>query len=139
MMTPERFIALTAAYGADRRHWPEAEREAARLFAETQPQVAAAPLAAADEIDALLHASSAPMVSAALRERVLAATRATKRHGRIWADRLAWAFGAGWTAATCAGVACGILLAGQVTADARADAVLIQASTPALDDTEVLG
>ena len=29
-MTSERFLALVAAYGADARRWPEAERDAAR-------------------------------------------------------------------------------------------------------------
>jgi len=32
-MTSERFLALVAAYGADARRWPEAERAAARAFA----------------------------------------------------------------------------------------------------------
>ena len=31
-MTSERFLALVAAYGADARRWPEAERAAAQAF-----------------------------------------------------------------------------------------------------------
>ena len=124
-MTAERFLALVAAYGADRRRWPEGER------------------AAADAIDALLHRAPTPQVSPALRDRVLAAAasaggRAGKA-GRVWIDRLALAFGAGWAVATCAGIAAGVMLTGHLTADAQADAVLYQASLLGVDDTEVLG
>lgn len=142
-MTAERFLALVAAYGADRRRWPEAERAAAEAFAAMHPETAGRALAAADELDALLHRSPTPQVSTALRDRVLAAAATAGgragRAGRVWIDRLSLAFGAGWAAATCAGVAAGVMLTGYITADAQADAVLYQASLLGVDDTEVLG
>lgn len=72
-MTPDRFNALIDAYGADARRWPVSERAAAEAFLATAPEAARAALAEADEIDALLHGSKAPVVSMALRDRVIAA------------------------------------------------------------------
>lgn len=142
-MTAERFLALTAAYGADRRRWPDGERAAAEAFAAAHPDLARPALADADAIDALLHRSPTPQASMALRDRVLAAATAAGttagRTGRLWIDRLSLAFGAGWAAAACAGVVAGVVMTGHITANAQADAVLYQASLAAMDDTEVLG
>ena len=142
-MTAERFLALAAAYGADRRRWPEGDRAAAEAFASAHPDLAQPVMAEADVLDALLHRSPTPQVSTALRDRVLAAATSAggraHRAGRLWIDRLSLAFGAGWAAAACAGVVAGVLLTGHVTADAQADAVLYQASLLGVDDTEVLG
>lgn len=143
MMTAERFLALTAAYGADRRRWPDGERAAAEAFVAARDDLARPALAEADAIDALLHRSPTPQVSMALRDRVLAAATSAGgkvgRTGRVWIDRLSLMFGAGWAAAACAGVVAGVMLTGHVTADLQADAVLYQASLLAIDDTEVLG
>ena len=79
-MTAERFLALAAAYGADRRRWPEGDRAAAEAFASAHPDLARPVLAEADALDALLHGSPTPQVSTALRDRVLAA--ATSAGGR---------------------------------------------------------
>ncbi|HYC75285.1 hypothetical protein [Brevundimonas sp.] len=142
-MTAERFLALVAAYGADRRRWPEGERAAAEAFAAAHADIAGPAMAEADAIDALLHRSPTPQVSMALRDRVLAAAATAGgkagRTGRVWIDRLSLAFGAGWAVATCAGVVAGVMLTSHVTADAQADAVLYQASLLGVDDTEVLG
>lgn len=139
MMTEARFLALVAAYGADRRRWPEAERAAAEAFAAAEAARAGPALAEADDIDALLHASRTPQASMALRDRVIAAAATGRRAGKAWVDRLLLVFGAGWAAAACAGVAAGVMLTSHLTADAQADAVLYQASLLAIDDTEVLG
>lgn len=142
-MTAERFLALVAAYGADARRWPEAERAAAAAFAEARPDVARAALAEADAVDTLLHASKAPAASASLRDRVIASAAhaglKVRRQGRRWLDRLALALGAGWAVAACAGVAAGVMMTSHLTADAQADAVLYQSSLLGVDDTEVLG
>lgn len=142
-MTAERFLALVAAYGADRRRWPESERAAAEAFAAAHEDASSPALAEADAVDALLHRSPTPQVSAALRDRVLAAAASAGgragRTGRMWIDRLALAFGAGWAVATCAGVIAGVMLTGHLTADAQADAVLYQSLLLGVDDTEVLG
>ncbi|WP_298744855.1 hypothetical protein [uncultured Brevundimonas sp.] len=142
-MTAERFLALVAAYGADRRRWPEDERAAAEAFAAAHPDTARPALDEADAIDDLLYRSPTPRVSPALRDRVLAAAASARgragRTGRMWIDRMTLALGAGWAAATCAGVAAGVLLTAHLAADAEADAVLYQASLFGVDDTELLG
>lgn len=137
-MNDERLNALIAAYGADPARWPEGERAAAnaRLDAATPG------LAEARELDLWLAASPAPAVSMSLSERVIAAglgARATPARVRLWRDRLALAFGAGWAAAACAGVVAGVLVGGQIGEADRVDAVLYQASQPTLDDSEMLG
>lgn len=137
-MTPARFIALTEAYGADRRRWPEAERAMADTFAVQQPELARQALADADDLDALLFASRPLQPSAALRDRVIAAATVRPAH-RTWMNRLGLAMGAGWAAAACAGVVAGVIMTDQFTADAQADAVLYQSMLVGVDDTEVLG
>ncbi|HEY0598917.1 hypothetical protein [Brevundimonas sp.] len=142
-MTAERFLALVAAYGADRRRWPEGERAAAEAFASAHAEIAGPALGEADALDALLHRSPTPQVSTALRDRVIAAAASAGgragRAGRLWVDRLSLAFGAGWAAAACAGVVAGVVMTGHFAAEAEADAVLYQASLLGVDDTEVLG
>ncbi|MBW8304749.1 MAG: hypothetical protein K0M78_12630 [Brevundimonas sp.] len=142
-MTAERFLALVAAYGADRRRWPEGERAAAEAFAATHADLSRPALDDADAIDALLCRSPTPQVSMALRDRVLAVAASAGgragRAGRVWIDRLSLALGAGWAVATCAGVVAGVMLTSHLTADAQADAVLYQSSLLGVDDTEVLG
>ncbi|KQY87257.1 MULTISPECIES: hypothetical protein [unclassified Brevundimonas] len=142
-MTSERFLALIAAWGADARRWPEDERAAAEAFAAARPEIARAALAEADAVDALLHLSRTAPPSIALRDRVIASAAGAglkaRREGRRWLDRLTLAFGAGWAAAACAGVAAGVMMTTHLTADVQADAVLYQASLMGVDDTEVLG
>jgi len=141
-MTSERFLALVAAYGADARRWPEAERAAAQAFAAAEP-VAAAALVEADAADALLRASRAAHPSVTLRDRVIASAAgaglSARREGRRWVDRLALTLGAGWAAAAFAGIVAGVMMTSYLTADAQAEAVLYQASLLGVDDAEVLG
>ncbi|HEY1073742.1 hypothetical protein, partial [Brevundimonas sp.] len=118
-MTYERFETLADAYGGDLRRWPETEREAARALLDSDPR-AAALLAEADGLDALLDAAPRAVVSADLRDRVIAsaATAGLKPRGRFHIGRLLWWSGAGWAAAACAGVVFGVGLTTHVTADA---------------------
>ena len=142
-MTSERFLALVAAYGADARRWPEAERAAGLAFAAAEPETTRPALAEADAADALLHASRAVHPSMALRDRVIASAAEAglkaRREGRRWLDRLALTLGAGWAAAACAGIVAGVMMTSYLTADAQAEAVLYQASLLGVDDAEVLG
>ena len=142
-MTSERFLALVAAYGADARRWPEAERAAGQAFAAAEPETTRPALAEADAADALLHASRAVHPSMALRDRVIASAAEAglkaRREGRRWLDRLALTMGAGWAAAACAGIVAGVMMTSYLTADAQAEAVLYQASLLGVDDAEVLG
>jgi hypothetical protein len=143
VMTSERFLALVAAYGADARRWPEAERAAAQAFASSNPAAVGPALDDADAADALLHASRVVHPSMALRDRVIASAAEAglkaRREGRRWLDRLALALGAGWAAAACAGIFAGVMMTTYLTADAQAEAVLYQASLLGVDDAEVLG
>ena len=143
-MDAKRFEALTAAYGADPRRWPAAERAAAATFMDAEDAAAQRILFEARLVDAALDASVDPRASDALRQRVIAdAAHAGLRPRpprRRWSPGpLGWASGAGWAAACVAGVIVGIDLASELAADARADAVLYQASLAAPDDTEILG
>ena len=141
-MTTDRLKALTEAYGADQRRWPQAERETARTFVARDGEAARALLSDADRIDAALDASPRPVVSTALRDRVLASAIAAgltpKQARRIW-DRLVVWFAAGWAAAACAGVVAGVNLTSHLTADDQTDAVITQSMSGVVDDTEVLG
>lgn len=142
-MTSERFLALVAAYGADARRWPEAERAAAQAFSAAEADAVAPALAEADAADALLHASRVAHPSMALRDRVIASAAGAglkaRREGRRWLDRLAITMGAGWAAAACAGIVAGVMMTTWLTADAQADAILYQASLLGVDDSELLG
>lgn len=142
-MTSERFLALVAAYGADTRRWPQAERAAAEAFVAAEPGLAGPALADADMVDALLHASRVAHPSMALRDLVIASAAQAGlkvgRESRRWLDRLALTMGAGWAAAACAGIVAGVMMTSYLTADAQADAVLYQASLLGVDDAEVLG
>lgn len=142
-MTSERFLALVAAWGADARRWPEAERAMAEAFAAAHPELAEPALAEADAADALLHASRIASPSMMLRDRVIASAAEAglkaRREGRRWLDRLSLAFGAGWAVSACAGIVAGVMMTTHLTANAHADAVLYQATLMGVDDTEVLG
>ena len=140
-MNAQRFQNLAEAYGADLRHWPEAERGAARAFMDADPHGAERLLFEARQMDLVLDASSRAVVSHDLRERViaLAATAGLKPRARFAFGRLAWASGAGWAAACAAGVLVGLNLSQPAVSRAEADAVLYQSQLLALDDTEVLG
>ena len=141
-MNAERMRQLAEAYGADKRHWPQAERKAAEGFVAADPTGAERLLFDARQTDAALDASPRPMVSNALRDAVIASAMAAglspKKAKMVWDRLIVWA-GAGWAAAACAGVIAGTHLTLHMTADARADAVLYQAELVAVDDTEVLG
>ena len=135
-MKAERLHELADAYGADLRRWPASERAFAESLLAADPSLKAV-LDEAATLDALLNAAPAPVPSAALTARVLAAAPQRKTRGRL--GKAVWYLGAGWAAAACAGVVAGVGLTTHLTADARADAVLYQSSLTGVDDTEVLG
>lgn len=135
-MKAERLHELADAYGADLRRWPASERAFAESLLAADPSLKAV-LDEAATLDALLNAAPAPVPSAALTARLLAAAPQRKARGRL--GRAVWYLGAGWAAAACAGVVAGVGLTTHLSADARADAVLYQSSLTGVDDTEVLG
>jgi hypothetical protein len=55
-MKQDRFIQILEAYGSDSNRWPELEREAACLFADTHSELVQDAVAAEQELDAFLGA-----------------------------------------------------------------------------------
>ena len=139
MMTQTRFEYLLDAYGTRWSAWPEAEREAGRALMKTSPRLQSL-WSVSSELDVFLDTMRAPVVSAALREGVIAsAAVAGLRERRRWGSGWAWLSGAGVAATAFAGAAFGVIIANQINSPTRADTVLYQASLNATDDTEVLG
>jgi len=141
-MKVERFQELAEAYGADLRRWPATDRTAAEALRRAEPVMVERLLFEAAKTDAVLRTSQAPLVSMALRDRVIASATAaglSPRRVQWIAGRMAWFSGAGWAAAACAGVIFGLNLTTHLTADQQVDAVLYQATLDGVDDTEVLG
>jgi hypothetical protein len=125
MMDAERFETLAMAYGGDLRRWPEADRDAAEAFRAAAPEAARAILCEADDLDAALHEWRPPVVSAALRDRVLAsAPRAKMMAGPAPRGLGFWLSGAGFAAAAVAGVIVGVAASSAAVSNARADEVL---------------
>ena len=135
-MRIERLQALAEAYGGDLRRWPADQRAFAESLVAADP-AARVLLDEAAALDALLDASPSVAPSADLTARVLRAAPGARAKSRP--RRAVWFLGAGWAAAACAGVVAGVGLTRQISADARADAVLYQATLSGVDDTEVLG
>lgn len=142
-MDATRFADLAAAFGGDLRRWPQAAREVARAWAEAHPVEAERALFEPTLIDAALHASPAPVVSMALRDRVIASASAagSKARAIFWPGlkRLVWIGGAGWAAAACAGVVFGVTLNSHFATQVQAEAVIDQALLTGFDETEVVG
>jgi hypothetical protein len=141
-MNADRMRDLAEAWGSDLRRWPDAEREAAGWFAGTRPDEAERALFAARQLDAALDAAPRPVVSAALRDRVIASAAAAGLGARaVWPGlkRLLWVGAAGWAAAACAGIAFGMSLTSDFERQVQLDVVLDQASVGGLDDEAVLG
>ena len=135
-MRIERLQTLAEAYGGDLRRWPADQRAFAESLVAADP-AARVLLDEAAALDALLDASPSVAPSADLTARVLRAAPGARAKSRP--RRAVWFLGAGWAAAACAGVVAGVGLTRQMSADARADAVLYQATLSGVDDTEVLG
>jgi hypothetical protein len=142
-MDRTRLSELAAAYGADWRRWPAAEREAARALVARDPQ-AERLLFEARQLDAALDLAPRAEASEALRRRVIAAApRPRKGLFAAWTSlrppaRSVWLSGAGLAAAVCAGLVVGEATMHRATAGLQADTVLYLASLDAVDDTEIL-
>ena len=82
-MTPDRFLKLAEAWGADLQRWPAHERAAAQaLAAQARPGLRAA-LAEAAELDRLLAAHAVAAPDGALLQRVLAGAPLGTPAGRV--------------------------------------------------------
>lgn len=110
-MTPERFLVLLDAYGADLRRWPASERASARALIEQDLPELRRRLAEAAALDGWLDAHEVAAPEDALARRVIAgaatsrlppaASRRPRRHKRWW-----WP-GAGLVGAGLAGTLAG--------------------------------
>lgn len=109
-MTPERFAHLADAYGADLKHWPEAEREEARtLIARGDTRVLVA-LDQAAWLDQRLDTHHAAQPDALLIQKVVASAFAVDRPS-FWATYSGWLARIGFVGAGLAGIAAGMLVA----------------------------
>jgi len=135
--------ALADIWGGDLRRWPAHQAEAAQAWASVHPQEAERALFEARQLDAALATSTAPAVSMALRDRVVASATTAGLKVRAGLPkalkRLFWIGGVGWAAAACAGVVVGTTLGGQLLAERQTEIVLEQAMVGGLDDAAVLG
>jgi anti-sigma factor RsiW len=95
-MNAMRFAAIVDAYGADRRHWPEEERDAAVAWLAAHPE-ANSLLDAADMLDAALFAHCVAAPSPELRQKVMqgAPGRRLRQRIRLWLTALAFGLAAG--------------------------------------------
>jgi hypothetical protein len=109
-MTAERFAQIVDAYGADPRRWPDAERDAARAFAQAHPNEAQPKLAAAAMLDACLAADRVEPAGRSLQRRIVASARRPGRRAARGARAVRWWLpGAAIAGAGAAGLVAGAL------------------------------
>lgn len=113
-MNRDRFEDLAQAYGGQIGRWPQAERDAAALFAASEPAAAQALLAAASDLDAALEAWVAPVADAGLREAIVASAPQPKPRRAL----AVWAWRAGLGASLAAACAAGVLVGVRLSPDA---------------------
>ncbi|WP_447649997.1 hypothetical protein [Pseudomonas abietaniphila] len=109
-MTPERFVHLADAYGADLKHWPAAEREDARALIKRGDPQAINALQQASWLDRRLdnHPVAAPDQ---LLIREVVASAFTVEKASFWSRYADWLSRLGFLGAGLAGVAAGMLVA----------------------------
>ena len=117
-MTPERFLQIVDAYGADPRRWPQQERAAAQAWAALHRAEADAVLTDAAGLDAWLATDQLDPPGAALRDRVIRSAPVRQPH----APRRWW-----WSGAAVAGIG---LLGGAAGAFAVSFFVLTETVPP---------
>jgi hypothetical protein len=108
-MNAERFQSLADAWGGAIARWPAAEQDAAFAFLASDAAVADAVLAQARALDAMLDEAAPAMVSAVLRDRIIAAAPSERpAPGRLWRWLTGAGVGAGLAVATAAGIVAGV-------------------------------
>ncbi|MCE9523401.1 MAG: hypothetical protein K8S25_13340 [Alphaproteobacteria bacterium] len=115
-MTNERFEALLDAYGADPRHWPDAERDAALVFAKSSA-AAQRRLEEAAVLDRLIDQADTAPVTPELQEKILATFAQAHRGGslsatfaRLLPGRAAWVPATALAASLALGLGVGTFL-----------------------------
>ena len=122
-MTPERFTALSQAYGGHLDRWPVDERSDAVRLCQDRPRWSAQILSEAARLDDLLDAFGLDAPSNDLRQRIYARTQPDR--ARLPTGLRGWGFGL--AAASLAGVICGAALMNLAVPDLAKDAVVVSA------------
>ena len=122
-MTPDRFTALSQAYGGHLDRWPVDERSEAIRLCQDRPQWTAQVLSEAAGLDDLLDAFGLEAQSNDLRQRIFA--RMKPGPARLALGPRGWGFGI--AAASLAGVICGAALMNLAAPDLSKDAVVVSA------------
>jgi len=108
-MTPERFVHLADAYGADLKHWPTAEREDARALIERGDIAAINALQQAAWLDQKLDSHRAATPDPVLIRNVVASAFDAERTS-FWSRYADWLSRIGFIGAGIAGIAAGMLV-----------------------------
>ncbi|WP_430445587.1 MAG: hypothetical protein ACQZ2J_30660 [Pseudomonas piscis] len=108
-MTPERFVQLADAYGADLGRWPAGEREAAREVLDSGHPQAFAALQQADWLDRRLDRHPVPKPSPELVRRIIASAAPYQRRASFWGRHHTWLASLGWAGVGLSGIAAGML------------------------------
>ena len=122
-MTPERFTALSQAYGGHLDRWPVDERSDAVRLCQDRPRWSAQILSEAARLDDLLDAFGLDAPSNELRQRIYARVRPEPTSLPL--GLRGWGFGL--AAASLAGVICGAALMNLAVPDLSSDAVVVSA------------
>ncbi|MFY1663529.1 hypothetical protein [Pseudomonas sp. Pseu.R1] len=109
-MTPERFVHLAQAYGADLNRWPDADREGARQLLACDDPAARSALQDAAWLDQQLDRHVAPAPDWVLIKRTVASAFTTPRLS-FWARYADWWSRLGFVGVGLAGIATGMLVA----------------------------
>lgn len=108
-MTPERFVHLADAYGADLQRWPADERGAAQTLLGSGNALAADALRQAHWLDSQLDSYLVAAPSPALAQRIIAAAHTQPPGASFWQRYAGWLAPLGWVGVGLTGVAAGML------------------------------
>jgi len=128
-MDAKRFAALAEAYGGDPRRWPQAEREAATIFASTEAGQAIS--RHAGSLDALLDSYGVPHPGKTLHDTIL---RTAGRHIVRRRRQRFWWLGLGLAGIGLAGAIAGLALVTVVTPEVQPDHYVLDANATAFGD-----
>ncbi len=122
-MTPDRFVALSQAYGGRVERWPVNDQAGAVKLCQDRPVWTAKILSDAAQLDAILDAYALTAPSVNLRQRIYAEASRPARTIPLGLRR--WGFGL--AAASLAGVICGAALMSLAAPDLTGDGVVVSA------------
>ncbi|TFY88014.1 hypothetical protein DYL61_25245 [Pseudomonas nabeulensis] len=107
-MTPERFVHLADAYGADLQRWPVAEQTSARTLLDSGSAVAREALDAARWLDTQLDSHQLAFADPALARQI---RRSAPQPASLWSRYARWLSPASVVGVGIAGIVTGMLVA----------------------------